>query len=121
MKCNDKTMTIQQLKNIAQKTVDERDWNQFHSPQNMSMYISIEANELLEKFLYSSPEKSLETVNQKRTEIENEAADVLMTLLIFCNISNIDLTKAFLQKQEEIKAKYPIDKSKGKAIKYDKL
>lgn len=121
MSKSDQTMTLQELKAIAQKTADDRDWGQFHSPQNLSMYMSIEASELLEKFLYSTPDKSFDTVAQNRQEIEHEAADVLITLLLFCNVSKIDLTQAFLAKQEEIKAKYPIEKAKGKSTKYNKL
>lgn len=56
---NDKVMTIDELKKLAQQTVDERDWNQFHSPQNLSMNLSIEANELLEKFVYGQKLKNL--------------------------------------------------------------
>lgn len=101
--------------------IEERDWQQFHSPQNLSMYLSIEANELLEKFLWVTKESSFDHVNAKREEIEDEAADVLITLLLFCNVSKIDISSAFIRKQAKIAQRYPVEKCKGKSDKYDQL
>lgn len=121
MKLNDTNTTLQELKDRAQKLVEERDWQQFHSPENLSMYISIEANELMEKFLWITRAKSFDHVENIREEIEDEAADVLMTLLLFCNISKIDMASALVRKQEKICKRYPIEKSKGNPNKYNKL
>lgn len=121
MDLNDNNATIIGLKNIARQIIEERDWQQFHSPQNLSMYLSIEANELMEKFLWTTKEKSFEHVDKNREEIEDEAADVLITLLLFCNASKIDIAQAFVRKQEKIRQKYPVEKSKGKSNKYNKL
>ncbi len=121
MQKNDTTATIQELKALAKQLIEERDWQQFHSPQNLSMYLSIEANELMEKFLWVTKETSFDHVDTKREEIEGEAADVLITLLLFCNVSKIDITQAFIRKQAKIRERYPVEKSKGKSDKYDNL
>ncbi|MFA5999021.1 MAG: nucleotide pyrophosphohydrolase [Candidatus Babeliales bacterium] len=118
---NDQKTTIKDLKNIAKELVDERDWNQFHTPKDLSMNLSVEANELLEKFLWITSKASFEEIDKNRQEIEDEVGDVLFSILQFCTVSNIDVTAAFLQKVEKIKQKYPIEKSKGRHDKYTKL
>lgn len=121
MSLHDKVATIEELKKLAQSMANERDWNQFHSPKNLAMDLGIESGELMEKFVWLTTEQSYEEIDKNRQEIENEAADIFIALLLFCNASNIDITKAMLHKLEEIKAKYPIDKAKGKSTKYNKL
>lgn len=117
----DTVTTIQELKEITKKISHDRDWDQFHSPKNIAIDISVEANELLEKFIWMTTEESYQTVDKDRQEIEDELADVLYGVLMFADRANIDLSKAFLKKVEEIKAKYPIEKSKGNNLKYTQL
>ena len=114
----DTTTTVQQLKEDVLAFVVERDWSQFHTPRNLATKISIEAGELLEKFVWVTAESSAEEFEKNRTEIEHELADVFICILSFCNQTGIDLTQATLTKLEEIKNKYPIEKSKGIAKKY---
>lgn len=121
MKYHDTTTTIQELKNLIAIITKDRDWQQFHSPKNISMNISVEVAELLEKFLWIKEEDSFLVVEKNRQEIENELADILYGILAFCNITNIDISSAFITKLEEIKLKYPIEKAKGKYTKYNKL
>ncbi|MBI2345066.1 nucleotide pyrophosphohydrolase [Candidatus Dependentiae bacterium] len=117
---SDTKTNIQELKEIARKLVSERDWQQFHTPKDLSMNLSVEANELLEKFLWITSANSFEEINKNRTEIEDEVGDILFSLLRFCEVSNIDATSAFIKKIEKIKLKYPIEKVKGNYQKYTK-
>ncbi|MCX5924477.1 MAG: nucleotide pyrophosphohydrolase [Candidatus Dependentiae bacterium] len=118
---NDQNTNLENLKNIATELVQQRDWNQFHTPKDLSMNLSVEANELLEKFLWITSKASFEEIDKNRQEIEDEVGDVLFSILRFCSVSNIDTTAAFLQKIEKIKLKYPIEKAKGRHDKYTKL
>jgi len=115
---NDTITTLQELKEIATKLVSERDWQQFHTPKDLSMNLSVEANELLEKFLWISSQKSFEEIETNKTEIEDEVGDILFSILRFCAVSNIDATASFTKKIEKIKTKYPVEKVKGKYQKY---
>lgn len=114
----DNTLTIQQLKNKVEEFVKERDWEQFHSPKNLSMAIAIEAAEVMEPFTWIKSDDSLEYFEKHQTEIEDEVADVLIALLCFVNRTNMDLGSAFEKKLEEIKKKYPTEKVKGRSDKY---
>lgn len=115
---NDDTLTIRKAKKAVQKFVHERNWEQFHTPKNLSMDIAAEAAELMEFFLWVESASCVHVLNEKRQKIEDEVADILIALLAFCNASSIDLGSAFLAKLESTRNKYPIDKVKGKAVKY---
>lgn len=117
----DSKTNLQQIKDIATQLVQERDWHQFHTPKDLSMNLSVESNELLEKFLWITSKASFDEIDKNRQEIEDEIGDVLFSIVRFCSVANIDLTSAFLQKIEKIKKKYPVEKSKGKYDKYTKL
>ena len=121
MKYHDSQTQLQQLKDIVQEFVAERDWQQFHSPKNIALNLSVEAGELLEKFAWMKEEASFEQVAKNRQEIEDEVADVFISLLSFCNVANIDLSSAMLHKLQKIAAKYPIEKAQGIYTKYNKL
>lgn len=118
---NDAQTSLAAIKDIVKKMVDERDWNQFHSPKNLAMKISIEANELMEHFGYIDIKESYQKLNTHRQEIENELADVIIVATAFANACNIDIAAAVAYKIEEIKKKYPIDKAYGKSLKYNQL
>jgi NTP pyrophosphatase (non-canonical NTP hydrolase) len=92
--------------------VAERDWQQFHTPENLAKSISIEAAELLEAFQWSeaSPEK-----------VREELADVLTYCILLADKYGFDLEEIVLEKLEQTKAKYPVDKAFGKSDKYDQL
>ncbi len=117
---NDQKTTIQELKNIHFKLVQERDWVQFHTPSNLAKSIIIEAAELLEKFQWADGDKSKEILEAERIGIEDEIADVAAFLFSLCTVYNIDLSKAFKNKMAKNIEKYPIDKCKGKSDKYTK-
>lgn len=117
----DNKTTIGTLKTQLKKFVDERDWNQFHSPKNMSMGVAIEAAELMELFQWCDAQHSFEVFEKKRQEIEHEIADIAIYALMFCAENNIDLTAAIERKMKLNAEKYPIEKSKGKSTKYTEL
>jgi len=104
-------MNLTELQNIVLKFRDERDWKQFHSPKNLAISLSLESSEVLEHFQWQD-----ECKNKK--ELSHELADVLAYLLLLAKETDIDLEKAFLEKIEINKQKYPIDKAKGNSKKY---
>lgn len=116
---NDKTTTLQQLKDISEQFVKERDWQQFHSPKNASMGLMSEAAELMDHFLWCTTEQSYTILEEKREAIEQEVADVLTWVLLFSWENKIDLATAFAKKLEHTKAKYPVEKCKGSPKKYN--
>ncbi|MFI5333409.1 MAG: nucleotide pyrophosphohydrolase [Candidatus Babeliales bacterium] len=117
----DRSTTLSELKKIIQEYVSERKWEQFHTPKNLSVKIAIEAAELMEKFEWLDNKESYDEIEKERQEIENELADVIVAALCFANVANIDVSKAIEHKLALNKAKYPVEKSKGKRVKYTKL
>ncbi len=98
----------------------DRDWDQFHSPKNLALALSVESAEILELFLWSRDENTPPSPDL-RDRLKLEAADVLICLLNLCNRSQIDLTDAFLQKLALNASRYPVEKARGNAKKYDEL
>ncbi len=117
----DQKTTLSELKNSIANFVAERDWQQYHSPKNLSMSIAIEAAELMEKFLWLSTQESGDEIAKNRQEIEQEFADVFICLLQFANTANIDASTAVHQKLELNAQKYPVEKAKGRREKYNRL
>lgn len=91
----------------------ERDWDQFHSPENLAKSIAIESGELLECFQWGN--------DYDLHEVSDEIADVAMYCIMIADKVGIDLKKEMLRKLSENEAKYPVDKCKGSSKKYDKL
>lgn len=100
---------------------DARDWKQFHSPKNLAASISIEAAELLECFQWSSDQTIAEDVERRRSEIEEEIADVLIYTLLLAHDTGIDPADAIQRKLTKNDAKYPAEKAKGSRAKYTAL
>jgi dCTP diphosphatase len=115
---HDNTTTIEQLKNAMRQFVDEREWNQFHSPKNLSMNIAVEAAELMEHFLWQDAQPFVQEDTQRASNIKEELADVLIGVLCFANACSIDLATAVAKKLEATQKKYPVDLCKGKSDKY---
>lgn len=101
--------------------VAERNWKQFHSPKNLAIGISVEANELLDIFMWLSEEDSRHLSNEQIKKVRDEIGDITINLLNFCTTLEIDPIDCALKKLEVIKEKYPIDKSYGSAKKYNEL
>ena len=118
---SDKTTSIQNLKDLVSKFVNDRDWEQFHSPKNLSMSIAIESAELMEKFQWIEAADSKELTKKNRQEIEEEIADIATYILNFCALYNIDLSSSIQRKLKINSKKYPVYKSKGISKKYTEL
>ncbi len=101
----------------------ERDWEQFHSPKNLSMALAAEAAELMEHFLWATPENSAEIARSpsKRPKIEEELADVIIYALEFANVTGLDVAAVIEAKMEANARKYPVEKAKGRSEKYTDL
>jgi NTP pyrophosphatase (non-canonical NTP hydrolase) len=93
----------------------ERDWAQFHNPKDLAIAISVESAELLELFLWK---QSTEVTKEK---IEEELADILSFALLLAMEKGIDITDCILQKISKNALKYPVNKAKGNARKYNEL
>ena len=113
---SDKQTTIQEIRSLIDSFADERDWQQFHSPKNLSMSISIEAAELMELFQWLSLEdaKKVMESGESRENAIDEIADVLIYAFAFCIRNNIDISDAIRQKMKKNIKKYPKDKYKGR-------
>jgi NTP pyrophosphatase (non-canonical NTP hydrolase) len=102
---------------------DDRDWARFHNPKDLALSIAIEAAELMELFQWKDEEEIREKLESDagRKRIGEEMADVLILLLSAADGMGIDLYRATLDKIETNAAKYPVDKARGNARKYDEL
>ena len=111
--------TLPELTELVRAFADERDWGRFHSPRNLARALSVEANELLELYLWSADEGPQPLNPAREPRVADEAADVLLCLLNFCDRAGVDLEAALHDKLERARAKYPADIVRGKALKYD--
>ena len=93
---------------------EDRDWDQFHTPANLAKSISIEANELLECFQWSDDVYDLE-------HVKAELADVIVYCQNMLDKLNLDVDEIVMKKMDKNEAKYPVEKAKGSAAKYDQL
>ena len=105
-----KTETIERIRKFS----EDRDWDQFHSPANLAKSISIEASELLECFQWNETNFDIE-------EVKEELADVLVYCRNLLDKLNLDEDEIVNSKMDKNEDKYPIEKAKGKADKYNKL
>ncbi len=112
------TATLAELTTQVRQFSDDRDWGRFHSPRNLAMAISVEASELLELFLWTTDEGPQPSPD-RTPKVAEEAADVLILLLNLCDRSGIDLGEAVTAKLAKAARKYPVDRVKGSARKYD--
>lgn len=119
----DSTTTLADLKARVLAFVRARDWEQFHSPKNLSMALAAESGELMEHFLWSTPEQSKTVAADpaKRGKIADELADVVIYALEFANITGLDVAAAIESKMAANAQKYPVEKSRGRAEKYNEL
>ena len=113
---SDEQTTLGELRSLINSFVDEREWQQFHSPKNLSMSISIESSELMELFQWLSLEEAKEVMKAGdiRDSAIDEIDDVLIYAIAFCIRNNIDISGAIKQKMEKNAIKYPAEKFKGR-------
>ena len=118
MSTNDRP-DLEQLTEAVIAFRDARDWKQFHNAKDVAISLSLEASELLEIFQWAG--NADETVQARRSEIEDELADVFYWLLLMSHDWQIDLRAALVRKLEQNEQKYPVSKARGSARKYDSL
>ena len=94
---------------------DDRDWKQFHNPKDLSLALSIEASELLELFLWKSPEQA------DVSKVKEELADVIAYALLLADSYELDVEQIVLVKIALNEKKYPVSKARGTAKKYTEL
>ena len=94
---------------------NDRDWEQFHNSKDLALAISIESAELLELFLWKKAEDA------DKEKIKEELADVFSFAFLLAHKYNLDVKSIILEKIEKNAKKYPVDKSRGTAKKYDEL
>lgn len=116
---SDRETTLAELKAAVLEFVAERDWERFHSPKNLSMALAAEAAELMEHFLWDTPEASVERAS--REAVADELADIVIYAIEFANITGIDLSAAIEAKMRKNALKYPVEKARGNALKYTEL
>jgi NTP pyrophosphatase (non-canonical NTP hydrolase) len=114
-------VTLEDLRAKLAAFAAERDWDQFHNPKNLAMAVAGEVGELVEHFQWLTFEQASKLPDATREEVALEAADVLLFLLRLCDKLDIDLAAAAERKLELNARKYPVEKSRGVATKYDKL
>lgn len=106
---------IATITNTIKKFNEEREWEQFHNPKDLAISISVEANELLESFLWKDPDEA------DISKIKEELADVLILSFQMAYKCGLDIEEIMNDKIALNAKKYPVEKAKGKATKYDKL
>lgn len=99
----------------------ERDWDQFHNPKNLAMALAGEAGELVEHFQWLTFDEAANLPPATKDAVALECADVLLFLLRLTDKLDIDLAAAAEKKLELNALKYPVEKARGRATKYDKL
>lgn len=104
----------QLIDEVRQFSVD-RDWDQFHNPKDLALALSIEASELLEVFLWKNPEDA------KTEKVKEELADVFNYAFQLADKYNLDVAEIVREKMKRNAEKYPVDKAKGVATKYNEL
>ncbi len=108
---------IRQIREFAR----ERDWEEFHSPKNLAMALSVEVAEIAEHFQWLTQTESKNLDRGKLTEVEEEIADVLIYLTRLADRLGIDPIEAARKKMRINAKKYPVETSKGKAAKYSEI
>ncbi len=113
MSCYSRRMHGDSVQDSLRGFVEERDWGQFHSPENLAKSIMIEAAELLECYQWSS-DADLESVR-------DELGDVLTYCYLLADKLGLDPNQLILDKLQKTRDKYPVEKARGRSTKYDRL
>ena len=118
---SDQSTTIAELRQLVASFVAEREWNQFHSPKNLSMSLAIEAAELMEHFQWLTIDQSRAVAGDaaKMVEVSDELADVLCYALALANELRIDIAGAVRMKMVKNAEKYPAEEFRGRFGKDD--
>jgi dCTP diphosphatase len=112
---------LDDLAGVLRKFADERDLDQFHSPKNLAIALTVETAELLEEFQWLTEEQSRQPDQERLKRIKDEISDVLIYLVLLSDHLSIDPMAAAFEKIEKNRKKYPADKARGSAKKYTEL
>ena len=107
------------LRDKLRAFAEERDWNQFHSPKNLSMALIVEVAELMEHFQWLTEAQTLDLPVEIKPLVAEELADILLYLVRLSDKLDVDLLEAALRKIEKNAMKYPTEKVRGSAKKYN--
>jgi len=110
-------MNIKNIEEILKKISDDRNWDKFHSPKNLSMALSVESSELVEIFQWLTEEESKNLSDDNLQKVKDEIGDITTYLIRLCMKLNINLEEATLEKIEKSTKRYTIEKSKNNANK----
>ena len=110
---------LEELKLKLREFAQVRDWEQFHSPKNLSMALSVEAAELVEHFQWMTEQQSSELTPQRHVAVAFELADIFIFLLRLSDQLDVDLMEITKRKMELNNKRYPIEKVKGSSIKHN--
>ena len=108
----------QETINQVLKFRDDRNWKQFHNPKDLAISISLEAAELLEVFQWSGSDTVCES---KKDKIREELADVLNYCILMADACGLDMDEIIVEKVRKNNEKYPVEKARDSAKKYDEL
>ena len=110
--------SLEKIKRALRKFADDREWNQFHTPKNLAMALSVEAAELVEIFQWLTEEESGKLTPTQRLQTEHEVADIFLYLLRIVDRLEIDLVDAAKKKILLNEKRYPAEKVRGSSKKY---
>jgi dCTP diphosphatase len=112
----DQNTLVATLRENMARFVRDREWDQFHSPKNLSMALAVEAAELMEHFLWIDNDASRQLMKDpaKLAEVADEVADVVCLVLALANALDLDLSDAVARKMAKNIIKYPVAKCRGK-------
>lgn len=116
-------MTLNDLQRELRDFAEQRDWQPFHTPKNLVMALTGEVGELAELFQWLTPEESSGVMDtpEQADRVRDEVADVFAYLLQIADVLDIDLVAALRSKMRRNERKYPVERAKGRADKYDRL
>lgn len=112
---------MKQLKKDLEKFNKDRDWEQFHSPKNIAMALSVEVSEIVELFQWLGKEESYNLDEKKIQRLKDELGDVFLYLQLLASKYDIDLVEVGREKLKRNEKKYPVEKARGSAKKYNEL
>ncbi|HSU66659.1 MAG TPA: nucleotide pyrophosphohydrolase [Tepidisphaeraceae bacterium] len=113
--------TISELTAAVVRHRDERQWGQFHTPKELAISLCVESAELLSLMQWQTGKQLEETVSAKHPKLKDELADVLHSVLLLASELGISPGDALLEKLKKDAAKYPVEKSRGRNVKYNEL
>lgn len=112
---------LMRLRQMIRDYVEERDWDQFHNPKDLTISLALESSELLEHFQWKTTEEIEDYLVKSKHEVEEELADVFYCVLLIANKLDVDLEQVLSKKMIKNRNKYPIEKARGNYKKYTEL